>query len=1098
VRSALVIDSSALVSIDFRMAAFGRTSLLVALFLFADALLLVSAGQQWTAKTIPNGPASGRVAPQSVVIHSENLFWFQGGTDNAGVFQGDTWSMFLNNLTWTARPCKGTTIGVDCPYSRSAGFAAWISSTREVFIWGGNEDPDQITSDPKVWLYNLDTNTWVAVTAANTPENRESGIAAYDVVNNRVIIHGGLITSSQSTTSETWGYYVANQTWVNLTSQTVNPPPPRYQGVGGFVAKKGSAGYLLLFGGRNLVVYYNDVWALDLATLVWTNRTYMLDSSYNTGSALVGQFQGQPQVEPRRRAGASYDTAGNFYLFGGSATGFNTTQCPRCVLQFCGECVHVYNFYTNNFTVLLPTTVVGLSNIFSWPTFAVANTTRSIDLFGTAGFYQFVPTGSCGDKIVQFPEQCDDQNAVAGDGCNNCRKEFCGDKVVNNNNTETCDDGNTKNGDWCDENCQTEACNNTVYNPGTEECETKLNVTGCIANCSCDRTLYYPDGLGGCTLCDWGQWSAFGTCSAICKPGGLKNRTHTQVNVTIPVLLPVLNGQKACLNTEYDQPFTICNDQVECPIDCEWGSWSSFSECSLPCFDGVNGTRSQNRSIAVEAQFGGANCSGSDINVEYCNTQPCPVNCSWNQWSNWTACTVDCGTGLTNRSRTKNDEKFGGLPCEGNATMSDVCNTQPCPIDCVWNIWSNWTQCTAQCGGGTQDRNRTFVAAKFGGKDCVGSPNMTQNCNTQCCPVDCTWGDWSPWNQCSVPCAGGIQNHTRVANGPVCNGKPCLGNTTQYQTCNTGICPTYCWNLTFTAQPGVSSFAKGTVNFCISNLTHVINWTIIHNISKPTVAHIHDLAGLIFPVGVTAVSPISNKNSPTTMSNAQYQRVCSGNAYFNIHSEDYVTGELEACMGINCVTGGFTPGGCNSAFAPTPVRPPPAPPGASPLPPTPSAIPCLLSAWSNFGPCSVACGGGVYSRTRAVVVNAQNGGPCGETVETRVCNDIECPSPSTFTDCQVSSWSSWGGCVCADPNKPTNGTQTRNKFIVVAPSAGGKACPPAAELSDSAACLCECLTCLPSPTPTPTKVDVISAPIASVSLAVIASALALFLHIAWE
>ncbi len=61
----------------------------------------------------------------------------------------------------------------------------------------------------------------------------------------------------------------------------------------------------------------------------------------------------------------------------------------------------------------------------------------------------------CGDEVVGPGEECDDGNFSAGDGCNACVAEFCGDGIINNGN-ETCDDGNTLPGDGCSPTCTVE------------------------------------------------------------------------------------------------------------------------------------------------------------------------------------------------------------------------------------------------------------------------------------------------------------------------------------------------------------------------------------------------------------------------------------------------------------------------------------------------------------------------------------------------------------------------------------------------------------------------------------------------------------------
>ena len=55
------------------------------------------------------------------------------------------------------------------------------------------------------------------------------------------------------------------------------------------------------------------------------------------------------------------------------------------------------------------------------------------------------------------------------------------------------------------------------------------------------------------------------------------------------------------------------------------------------------------------------------------------VDCVWNHWSNWTVCNVTCAGGQQKRSRTKNEEKYGGEPCPGPHDEWQSCNPHPCP-----------------------------------------------------------------------------------------------------------------------------------------------------------------------------------------------------------------------------------------------------------------------------------------------------------------------------------------------------------------------------------------------------------------------------------
>ena len=56
-------------------------------------------------------------------------------------------------------------------------------------------------------------------------------------------------------------------------------------------------------------------------------------------------------------------------------------------------------------------------------------------------------------------------------------------------------------------------------------------------------------------------------------------------------------------------------------------------------------------------------------------------------------------------------------------------------VDCRWSDFGEWSNCSADCGDGEQERSRTIeIAAAFGGAECTGSENETQVCKIKECP----------------------------------------------------------------------------------------------------------------------------------------------------------------------------------------------------------------------------------------------------------------------------------------------------------------------------------------------------------------------------
>ena len=128
----------------------------------------------------------------------------------------------------------------------------------------------------------------------------------------------------------------------------------------------------------------------------------------------------------------------------------------------------------------------------------------------------------------------------------------------------------------------------------------------------------------------------------------------------------------------------------------------------------------------------GGDCSASGKNPEY------------TQWSAWSTCTKTCGGGSTTRTRTCNHAtsvcQAAGL---GDATQTQSCKTQGCPVHCALSAWSSFGACSANCGGGTQTRTKSVVTQPANGGNTCGNKSESRSCNTQSCgKQDCqSWRD---------------------------------------------------------------------------------------------------------------------------------------------------------------------------------------------------------------------------------------------------------------------------------------------------------------------------------------------------------------------
>ncbi|XP_076871309.1 semaphorin-5B isoform X2 [Brachyhypopomus gauderio] len=158
---------------------------------------------------------------------------------------------------------------------------------------------------------------------------------------------------------------------------------------------------------------------------------------------------------------------------------------------------------------------------------------------------------------------------------------------------------------------------------------------------------------------------------------------------------------------------------------------------------------------------------------------------SWSPWETWSSCSEECSTGFRTRTRTCSlpdgrsilpDGRSMPFACSGTSVEYQDCNIQPCPVNGAWSCWSSWSECSTSCGGGHYQRSRTCSnpAPAHSGDLCTGLHSEEALCNTHVC--DGGWGMWSDWTKCE----DGLQHRTRTCE---INPAPCEGNATDQRVC---------------------------------------------------------------------------------------------------------------------------------------------------------------------------------------------------------------------------------------------------------------------------------------------------------------------------
>ncbi|XP_061173323.1 SCO-spondin-like [Saccostrea echinata] len=493
----------------------------------------------------------------------------------------------------------------------------------------------------------------------------------------------------------------------------------------------------------------------------------------------------------------------------------------------------------------------------------------------------------------------------------------------------------------------------------------------------------------------WSKWSSFSNCSTSCGRGTM-TRTRTCSNPS-----PAHNGAD-CVGHSIESH--ACNDHL-CPVDGEWSSWSTFSQCTASC---GGGTQVRTRTCTHPRPLhGGATCTGFANETQKCSENSCPVNGGWSKWSSFSNCSTSCGRGTMTRTRTCSNPSpaHNGADCVGHSTESHACNDHLCPVDGGWSSWNTFSQCTLSCGGGTQIRTRTCTHPRplHGGANCKGSANETQKCSENGCPVNGQWSTWGQYSACTKTCGNGSKTRQRLCSSPapLNGGNPCYGNNSETDQCNNILCPVdggwSTWtdyrSCSVTCGVGIQKRertcteptpAHGGTD-CVGQSTEVQNCT---KIDCPVNGHWSEW------------SLFSECSKTCGKGSQRRQRTCTNPAPSN--------------GGLVCVGDGHETVDCEIKACP---------------------VDGSWTAWTSFGACSVTCGTGIKTKTRTCTnpVPTNGGNTCsGHDEQAEICHEKHCAVDG--------NWSGWGSYSLCDVTCGTGWKLRRRNCTNPPPSGGGGDC----------------------------------------------------------
>ncbi|VDK47676.1 unnamed protein product [Anisakis simplex] len=302
----------------------------------------------------------------------------------------------------------------------------------------------------------------------------------------------------------------------------------------------------------------------------------------------------------------------------------------------------------------------------------------------------------------------------------------------------------------------------------------------------------------------WGQWSLCETCDAnetrqrkrVCEvglvragevtvecKGDAKETESCETTCNI-----VARGVKT-KNVEKPSKVTDKNavSSSKSKSNSVYDNWQEWSQCTVSC---GGGTRHRLRDCIKDED---CLAHGPSIEIEPCNELKCEYEPRWSEWSGWSQCSCFTMNQFQRRYCEILDPAVQGF-CVGPAIKQRSCT----PTSCLsengeWSEWSSWSKCSRECGSpGHQVRNRmcSNPVPSNRGSHCIGYSFDQRVCtpNVACVgtPVNGAWSEWSEWSSCSDNCTTGHKTRTRFcSNPPPSNGgTTCYGSDYEFTPCS--------------------------------------------------------------------------------------------------------------------------------------------------------------------------------------------------------------------------------------------------------------------------------------------------------------------------
>lgn len=186
-------------------------------------------------------------------------------------YGGGTWNYSPSTRQWYGFDAPGFGYTGPKPGSRLSPTLAYSSADRALVMFGGATNND-------VWALDVDTKTWMRLIPDGQPGSpyRRAQLInafAYDPVNDLFVLFGGRCNEGTScggipyngALGDTWIYRLSTNTWTQVFPP--QSPPARIQHS---LVYDPVYGVMVLFGGYQGALRFEDVWVYDVVGNTWT------------------------------------------------------------------------------------------------------------------------------------------------------------------------------------------------------------------------------------------------------------------------------------------------------------------------------------------------------------------------------------------------------------------------------------------------------------------------------------------------------------------------------------------------------------------------------------------------------------------------------------------------------------------------------------------------------------------------------------------------------------------------------------------------------------------------------------------------------------